>query len=183
MRMSSIFQQNFASSVVGIDLSDNLLHGEIPDGLFGLQGLEYLNLSYNFLDGEVPGLEKMLSLRALDLSHNSLSGQVPGNISILKGLTLLNLSYNSFSGIVPKKEGYRRFPGAFAGNPGLCLESSGGACSTASLPAVPGKSSEEMEGPISVWVFCLSAFVSFYFGVMVLFCSTRARTYILHSKD
>ncbi|XP_058000617.1 receptor-like protein CLAVATA2 [Hevea brasiliensis] len=67
------------------------------------------------------------------------------------------------------KEGYRRFPGAFAGNPGLCLESFGGGCSTASLPAVPRKSSEEIEGPISVWVFCLSAFVSFYFEEEIMF--------------
>nr|POF14648.1 leucine-rich repeat receptor-like protein clavata2 [Quercus suber] len=126
------------SSTVGIDLSNNLLHGEIPQGLFALQGLEYLNLSHNFLDGHVPGLEKMSGLKALDLSHNSLSGQVPGNVSSLKDLTLLNLSYNSFSGFVPKKQGYWRFPGAFAGNPDLCVETSSGRCETESIPMLPG---------------------------------------------
>ncbi|KAJ6695979.1 3 putative-RELATED [Salix koriyanagi] len=146
------------SSNAGIDLSDNLLHGEIPRGLFGLQGLEYLNLSYNSLDGQVPSLEKMQRLRALDLSHNSLSGQTPGNISRLKELVLLNFSYNSLSGFVPWKEGYGRFPGAFVGNPDLCVESRRVKCDSGSLPTVPGKSFEETEGPISVWIFCISAF-------------------------
>ncbi|KAL7254716.1 hypothetical protein ACSBR1_008961 [Camellia fascicularis] len=141
------------SSAVGIDLSDNSLYGEIPVSLFGLHGLEYLNLSYNFLDGQIPSsLEKMWSLRALDLSHNSLLGQIPENISSLGNLTLLNLSYNCFSGIVPTKQGYWRFPGAFVGNPDLCVESPGERCQTKSLPVVPGKTfEEEMEGPISFW--------------------------------
>ncbi|GMP21783.1 hypothetical protein CsSME_00000070 [Camellia sinensis var. sinensis] len=151
------------SSAVGIDLSDNSLYGEIPVSLFGLHGLEYLNLSYNFLDGQIPSsLEKMWSLRALDLSHNSLLGQIPENISSLGNLTLLNLSYNCFSGIVPTKQGYWRFPGAFAGNPDLCVESPGERCQTKSLPVVPGKTfEEEMEGPISLWIFIIPLFGQF----------------------
>ena len=172
------------SSSIGIDLSRNLLHREIPTGFSGLLSLEYLNLSYNFLDGQIPGLEKMQRLRILDLSHNSLSGQIPENISSLRNLTLLNLSYNCFSGIVPKEQGYWRFPGAFAGNPELCVESSGGKCEMASIPTVPAKAfKEEMEdGPISVWVFGVSAIVSFYSGVVSMFCSARARNYIMQTK-
>ena len=172
------------SSAVGIDLSDNLLVGEIPVGLFGLHGLEYLNLSYTFLDGPNPmSLDKMWSLRALDLSHNSLLGQILENISSLGNLTLLNLSFNYFSGTVPKKLGYWRFPATFSGNPDLCVESPSEGCQTKSLPAVPGKPFEgAMVGPISLWVFCISAFVSFYFGVITLFCSARTRSYILQTK-
>ncbi|KAF5960342.1 hypothetical protein HYC85_001551 [Camellia sinensis] len=172
------------SSAVGIDLSDNSLYGEIPVSLFGLHGLEYLNLSYNFLDGQIPlSLEKMWSLRALDLSHNSLFGQIPENISSLGNLTLLNRSYNCFSGIVPTKQGYWRFPGAFVGNPDLCVESPGERCQTKSLPVVLGKTfEEEMEGPISLWVFSISAFVSFYVGITTLFCSAKTRSYILQTK-
>jgi hypothetical protein len=171
------------SSMFGIDLSNNLLHGEIPRGLFGLAGLEYLNLSYNFLNGQLPGLQKMQSLRAIDLSHNSLSGHIPGNISGLQDLTILNLSYNCFSGYVPQKQGYGRFPGAFAGNPDLCLESSSGICD-GRIPSNQGSyfREDKMDGPISVGIFFISAFVSFDFGVVVLFCSARTRKYILQTK-
>ncbi|KAG7023757.1 Leucine-rich repeat receptor-like protein CLAVATA2, partial [Cucurbita argyrosperma subsp. argyrosperma] len=171
------------SSAVGIDLSNNLLHGSIPEGLFSLEGLQYLNLSYNSLEGQLPGLENMQSVRALDLSHNYLSGEIPGNISILEDLTLLDLSYNCFSGLVSEKQGFKWFPGAFAGNPELCVESSGEGCRSTGYPTVPGKISDsESEGPISVWVFCLSAFVSFYLGTVSLLCSARARNYFLHTK-
>ncbi|MQM03500.1 hypothetical protein Taro_036281, partial [Colocasia esculenta] len=63
-------------SPVGIDVSHNVLQGKIPDWLIGLGGLEYLNLSHNYLVGEIPtgSLQRMGSLRVLDLSHNSLSG-------------------------------------------------------------------------------------------------------------
>lgn len=173
------------SSIVGIDLSHNLLHGEIPKGLFGLAGLEYLNLSDNFLDGQVPSLLKLQSLRALDLSHNYLSGQIPGNISSLQDLTFLNFSYNRFSGYVPKKQGYGKFTGAFDGNPDLCLESSTEKCDKSRNTSTRGKSFKEdmIDGPISVGVFFISAFVSFDLGVVFLFCSPRARNYILQTKS
>ncbi|CAN1324242.1 Receptor-like protein CLAVATA2 [Linum perenne] len=100
----------------------------------------------------------MWSLRALDLSHNTLSGQIPQNIS---KLAVLDLSYNSFSGLVPKKESYKRFPGAFAGNPHLCVEQCEGD-DDARLPAMPWRSFGESmkEQPISVlWAFSLSVIV------------------------
>ncbi|KAK7394680.1 hypothetical protein VNO78_15215 [Psophocarpus tetragonolobus] len=173
------------SSMVGIDLSSNLLHGEIPKGLFGLAGLEYLNLSCNFLHGQLPGLQKMQSLKALDLSHNSLSGHIPGNISSLQDLSILNLSYNCFSGYVTRKQGYGRFPGAFAGNPDLCMEASSGECDDGRTQSAQGSSFREdrMDDPISVGIFFISAFVSFDFGVVVLFCSARARNYILQTME
>ncbi|KAK8541816.1 hypothetical protein V6N13_137595 [Hibiscus sabdariffa] len=115
------------------------------------------------------------NLRALDLSHNLLSGQIPGNITTLKSLVVLNLSYNSFSGSVLVNQGYQRFSGTLTGNRGPCGALTGEGCNGASLPE---KAFEEVEGPILVWVFCVSAFVSFYFGVVGLFCWARARSYI-----
>ncbi|RRT41940.1 hypothetical protein B296_00037080 [Ensete ventricosum] len=148
-------------SQVGIDLSNNALRGEIPEGLIGLRGLEYLNLSYNDLTGRIPGnLEKMGKLKRLDLSHNSLSGEVPASISGLRELEALNLSYNCLSGPVPTREGLQRFPGAFAGNPALCMEFSGKGCDTeASLPAgkVIGASGGGDDGWMSVGAFWISA--------------------------
>ncbi|KAJ8425457.1 hypothetical protein Cgig2_018855 [Carnegiea gigantea] len=172
-------------SPVGIDLSDNQLNGEIPESIFSLHGLEYLNLSYNLLEGQIPvGLEKMWNLRALDLSHNSLSGPLLANISSLQELTTLNLSYNSLSGFVSRKQGYWRFPGAFVGNSALCIEISDGKCQPPTMPALPGSTFKDdmEEGPISVWVFCVTAAVTFYVTLIALFCSTRSRNYILRGK-
>ncbi|KAI4304078.1 hypothetical protein MLD38_039638 [Melastoma candidum] len=131
------------NTFVGIDLSGNELHGVIPVGIFCLQGVQYLNLSYNFLCGRFPAFEVMHSSVALDLSHNSLSGQVPDNVSSLHNLTLLNLSYNCFSGLISQQQGYGRFPGAFAGNPKLCVESTGRECGKDSDPAYPVKTFEK----------------------------------------
>ncbi|KAF9593149.1 hypothetical protein IFM89_020445 [Coptis chinensis] len=140
-------------SSVGIDLSGNFLSGEIPEGLFGLQGMEYLNLSYNSLVGQISTkLEKMRSLKTLDLSHNSLTGQIPANISGLQELLFLNLSYNCLSGFVPKNQRFWRFPGAFAGNPNLCVAFLGEGCQTAKYPVGTGDMFEERKGGlISVW--------------------------------
>ncbi|KAE8676376.1 hypothetical protein F3Y22_tig00111614pilonHSYRG00008 [Hibiscus syriacus] len=43
----------------------------------------------------------------------------------------IDLSNNLLQGSVPGNQGYRRFPGAFAGNPDLCVESSAEGCETA----------------------------------------------------
>ena len=72
------------SSTIGIDLSRNLLHREIPIGFSGLLSLEYLNLSYNYLDSQLLTLEKTERLMVLDLSDNSLLGQILENVSNLR---------------------------------------------------------------------------------------------------
>ena len=69
------------SSSIGIDLSRNLLHREIPTGFSGLLSLEYPNLSYNYLDSQLLTLEKTERLMVLDLSDNSLSGQILEKVS------------------------------------------------------------------------------------------------------
>ncbi|KAF6149710.1 hypothetical protein GIB67_017443 [Kingdonia uniflora] len=124
-------------SSIGIDLSDNSLHGEIPDGLFRLQGLEYLNLSHNYLTGQIPeSLESLWSLKTLDLSYNSLTGKIPANMS--------------------------RFSGAFSGNPELCVEFSGEGCRfpVASRGMFGGEKEEDGESLVSCWAFWISALFS-----------------------
>ncbi|KAF9670474.1 hypothetical protein SADUNF_Sadunf13G0072700 [Salix dunnii] len=123
-----------------IDLSDKLLHREISHGLFGLQGSRS---------------KEDEAFKGIGLSN-------PGNISRLKKLVILNFSYNSFSRFVPSKEGYVRFPGVFAGSHYLYMESRRVKGNSGSLPTMRGKSFKETKGPISVWIFCISAFVSFY---------------------
>ncbi|KAL5549642.1 hypothetical protein UlMin_004873 [Ulmus minor] len=88
--------------VTSLDLSNNILSGEIPIQLTSLQGLWSLNLSGNHLRGSIPDqISNMSSLETLDLSRNKLSGNIPTSISSLTFLSHLNLSYNNFSGEIP----------------------------------------------------------------------------------
>ncbi|XP_051215340.1 uncharacterized protein [Lolium perenne] len=89
-------------AMVGIDLSDNYLSQEIPNGLTALLGLRYLNLSRNHLLGSIPkDIGNLVLLESLDLSQNQLSGGIPPSFAALKSITVLNLSYNGLSGRIP----------------------------------------------------------------------------------
>nr|XP_048332979.1 receptor-like protein EIX2 [Ziziphus jujuba var. spinosa] len=64
--------------VKSIDLSCNMLNGEIPSEITLLIGLVSLNLSRNSLSGQIPSMiGDINSLDALDLSNNHLLGQIP----------------------------------------------------------------------------------------------------------
>jgi hypothetical protein len=173
-------------ATTGIDLSRNEFRGEIPEGLAAMKGLEYLNLSCNYLDGQIPeGLEGMGKLRTLDFSHNVLSGEVPSGITSMTELEVLNLSYNSLSGSLPTTDGLQKFPGALAGNPGIC--SGEGCTEDGSTPEgkmagnnrrgwVGGWHGEN--GWVSLGAFCISTMTSFYVSMATLLCSPKARNFI-----
>lgn len=69
-----------------------------------------LNLSCNLLSGEIPsqfaGLDK---LGSLDLSHNELSGSLDP-LAALQNLVTLNISYNAFSGELPDTSFFQKLP-------------------------------------------------------------------------
>ncbi|XP_065869993.1 receptor-like protein EIX2 isoform X2 [Euphorbia lathyris] len=110
------------SLVTTIDLSGNVLHGEIPEEISKLEGLLVLNLSRNHISGQIP--EKISELRELisfDLSENSLSGAIPPSISSMTFLAYLNVSDNNLSGPIPYTNQMTTFEASsFSGNPGLC---------------------------------------------------------------
>ncbi|KAK3444979.1 hypothetical protein EUGRSUZ_A00583, partial [Eucalyptus grandis] len=111
--------------LVYLDLSNNQIQGKIPKWIWGLQILQYLNLSSNLLD-DIETLSPNLtsSLSVLDLHKNSLRGQmlplppfavytdfssnnftsvIPPAIGMnLSGSIFLSLSNNKFQGSIPK---------------------------------------------------------------------------------
>ncbi|KAF8377205.1 hypothetical protein HHK36_030578 [Tetracentron sinense] len=108
-----------------LDLSANKFSGDIGGGLSGCQHLSSLNLSSNQFSGKVPsfptgGLQFLLlstnrlqgeiplqlfdacpTLLELDLSSNNLYGMVPSNLGSCSYLESINLSNNNFSGEFP----------------------------------------------------------------------------------
>ncbi|XVF03666.1 hypothetical protein REPUB_Repub05bG0013000 [Reevesia pubescens] len=112
-----------AKSLQVLDLSNNRIHGTIPNWMWdvGKDSLAYLNLSHNSLT-EVEQLP-WKELDAIDLSSNLIHGDLPipprtttvffisnnsliGEISSLicnaSSLEILDLSHNNLSGIIPQ---------------------------------------------------------------------------------
>ena len=92
---------NAASPLISIDLSNNLLSGNIPDCFQYLTDLHFVYLSNNHLSGSLPSsLGAVKTLYSLDLSTNLLSGAIPSSFSSLKSsLNQLDLSMNYLSSI------------------------------------------------------------------------------------
>ena len=90
------------SGLVELDLTEIELHGEIPSDLSKLSNLEELNLYDNRLTGTVPpGLGRLTKLRVLILSRNSLTGKIPAELSNLSSLQELQFASNELTGEIP----------------------------------------------------------------------------------
>uniref|UniRef100_J3LWD3 Leucine-rich repeat-containing N-terminal plant-type domain-containing protein n=1 Tax=Oryza brachyantha TaxID=4533 RepID=J3LWD3_ORYBR len=88
----------------GIDLSANMLSGEVPEELGNPSHIKSLNLSYNFLTGKIPAtFAKMSEVESLDLSHNRLIGPIPWQLTRLSSLEVFSVAYNNLSGCCETK--------------------------------------------------------------------------------
>ncbi len=90
------------TSLVRLDLRDNMLTGDIPSSFGDMTNLTYLYLHSNNLDGAIPSeLGEMSSLRYLWLHSNDLTGNIPSELGNLDNLRDLNLHSNQLSGTIP----------------------------------------------------------------------------------
>ncbi|XP_047147752.1 receptor-like protein 11 [Vigna umbellata] len=86
-----------------LDLSFNLLIGNISSSICNVSSLNVLILSHNKLVGVIPPcLANLSSLSILDLQSNELNGTLPSNFSINSFLSVMNLNDNNLEGILPK---------------------------------------------------------------------------------
>ncbi|XP_040367844.1 receptor-like protein EIX1 isoform X2 [Rosa chinensis] len=85
-----------------LNLGKNKLSGKIPSSLGNLQGIQVLRLHDNNFSGELPSLENCTRLLMVDLGNNNLSGKIPTWIGqSLPNLWTLRLRSNEFNGIIP----------------------------------------------------------------------------------
>ncbi|KAI4357401.1 hypothetical protein L6164_001350 [Bauhinia variegata] len=85
-----------------LDISHNLLSGELSDCWMKWQQLSYLNLGGNNLTGKIPHSMNSLSLlKGLCLQRNNFYGYVPVSLQNCKNLVLLDLGENNLSGSIP----------------------------------------------------------------------------------
>ncbi|KAI3456223.1 hypothetical protein Pfo_012886 [Paulownia fortunei] len=85
-----------------LNLYENNLLGELPDGIANSPNLYELRLFQNQLSGRLPpNLGKSSPLRWIDVSTNKFSGQMPESLCFNGALEELLLIENSFSGEIP----------------------------------------------------------------------------------
>ncbi|KAF0904567.1 hypothetical protein E2562_035461 [Oryza meyeriana var. granulata] len=91
------------TNLVTLDLSYNVLTGELPESIGLISKLEELRLTRNNLTGRLPrALSNWTSLRYLDLRSNSFVGDLAGvDFSGLANLTVIDVDSNSFTGTMP----------------------------------------------------------------------------------
>ncbi|RDX92269.1 putative LRR receptor-like serine/threonine-protein kinase, partial [Mucuna pruriens] len=94
--------KNFSqlTELTHLDLSQNTLFGEIPEDLRHCHKLLHLNLSHNILDGKL-NLTGLTSLQTLDLTNNRFYGEIGLNFPAICGnLVTVNVSGNKLTGTI-----------------------------------------------------------------------------------
>ncbi|KAF4357729.1 hypothetical protein G4B88_023187 [Cannabis sativa] len=87
------------STLTYLDLSDNEIHGTIPNTFKNITSLEYLSLRGNYFSGTIPyGFGNLASLTYLDLSANRLENSIPNDFANMNALEYLDLSFNNLKG-------------------------------------------------------------------------------------
>jgi Leucine-rich repeat (LRR) protein len=86
-----------------LDLSNNLLTGELPDCWWEMQALQFMDLSNNSFSGEIPKAPPThnCSLESLHLAGNGFTGDFPSVVQGCGSLATLDIGNNNFHGGIP----------------------------------------------------------------------------------
>ncbi|KAJ1261556.1 hypothetical protein BS78_09G038900 [Paspalum vaginatum] len=88
--------------VVSLSLHNSNLSGSICPAIGNLTFLRTLNLSSNMLSGDIPGtISRLRRLRILQLSNNSLTGEILVGLSNCSNLVFLSVEVNKLHGGIP----------------------------------------------------------------------------------
>ncbi|KAK7286835.1 hypothetical protein RJT34_22125 [Clitoria ternatea] len=85
-----------------LDMSHNLLFGELPKCWKKWQSLIHLNLGSNNISGKIPtSMASLTKLQTLRVRNNSLFGNIPTSLKSFKSLWYLDVGLNEFTGKIP----------------------------------------------------------------------------------
>nr|CAA05267.1 Hcr9-4C [Solanum habrochaites] len=129
VNISSTIPSNFSSHLAILTLYDTGLHGLLPERVFHLSDLEFLDLSYNpqltvrfpttkwnssaslmklyvhsvnIADRIPESFSHLTSLHELDMGYTNLSGPIPKPLWNLTNIESLDLDYNHLEGPIPQ---------------------------------------------------------------------------------
>ncbi len=87
--------------VVGLDLKNNNLSGQIPDD-FIFSEIRQIDFSSNNITGQIPiSFSQNQRLVSIQIQDNGVTGQLPNDWGLMSFLTLINLENNNLSGMIP----------------------------------------------------------------------------------
>ncbi|GAU14511.1 hypothetical protein TSUD_250530 [Trifolium subterraneum] len=94
--------KNLSSSLVSLSLSYSGLQENLSSDILSLPNLQKLDLSYNYLSGQLPKSNWSTPLRYMDLSSNAFSGDISSTFCNASVLGVLNLAHNKLTGMIPQ---------------------------------------------------------------------------------
>lgn len=133
-------------NLTAVNLRGNYFSGNIPGEL---NHVRVLDLSSNLLNGSLPVDIAGVSVEYLNISYNRISGDIPPDFaqSMPENATL-DFSYNNFTGEIPDSNVFlNQEKSSFVGNSDLCGPPSGNPCPIPSSPTSPPATSDDQ--PIS----------------------------------
>ncbi|MCD7460259.1 hypothetical protein HAX54_043161 [Datura stramonium] len=90
------------NNLVSLNLSNNFLRSEIPDGLNKFTHLQVLDFSSNKLIGPMPSfLFSLPAIQSISIAKNQLSGVLPASVSCSNKLKFVDVSSNLLIGKLP----------------------------------------------------------------------------------
>ncbi|KAF6144028.1 hypothetical protein GIB67_017636 [Kingdonia uniflora] len=93
---------NETYQLFALDLSNNLLVGEIPNCWMHLRSLMAVNLDNNNLYGNIPSsMGSLIALSSFHVRNNSISGELPSSLQNCTWLQTMELGDNELSGSIP----------------------------------------------------------------------------------
>ncbi|KAM3372792.1 hypothetical protein ACQJBY_019596 [Aegilops geniculata] len=170
------YGRKFFMSMSGMDLSANMLSGEIPEEMGNLSHIKSLNLSNNLFSGSIPTAFANLSeIESLDLSKNKLNESIPKEITRLSSLEVFSVADNNLSGCLPASGQFSTFDmSSYRGNHNLK------SCNSSSSPMVPNGTLGGDDSDLVLYVVSAISFVlAFWATVAFVFCHSFGRRVVL----